>query len=224
MSRSVPSATRAPPFPSVRLSLARHSWLALTPSRNLFASPTWYQLMVLGSRSDRCSASSLAGSAIRISRSPLEKAARVSAAGCGEGNRGSGGARPVGRQLSAAHPRPIPHAARGEQRALCSASRAPLSRGVKPVGNRPSSGSRARVRGRVSALLNPLGRLFRFSSVCRVNASQRVAWRRRRRRSTDRRHPRDAAPTDGCHGARRRDHLTHGNDSRLVGGIVSRLA
>lgn len=39
-----------------------------------------------------------------------------------------------------------------------------------------------------------------------------------------RHHPRDVAPTISCHGARRRDYLTHGNDSRLVGGIVSRLA
>lgn len=37
-------------------------------------------------------------------------------------------------------------------------------------------------------------------------------------------HPRDVAPTISCHGARRRDYLTLGNDSRLVGGIVSRLA
>jgi len=70
----------------------------------------------------------------------------------------------------------------------------------------------------------------RFSSGVSRRSGCRVARLSARRRSGSivgcRRchHPRDAAPTVGCHGARRRDHLTHGNDSRLVGWIVSRLA
>lgn len=195
LSRSVPIANRdaSSPFAlPVRLSLARHSWLALIPSRNLFvvsADGTRFALAVS-----------------RSARTYAEKA--------------DSGARPVGRRLSVAHPQPIPHAARGGQRGLCASS-------LSLVGSSQLATDHRAGRVRESAAASLLSRAFLVSRLRVAANSAFLRGRRRRRgrrRSTDRRcHPRDAAPTDGCHGARRRDHLTHGNDSRLVGGIVSRL-